>query len=75
MERVWQEKGAKLDRTLQLRNFESEAGKIRSWMEREVGQLAQDHTDIGDSPSTAQLRRTAFGDYKTRLKVSWRGSL
>ncbi len=69
LEQAWNEKGTKLDRTLQLRLFESEAEKIRGWMEREVGQLAQDHTDIGDSPSTAQLRRTAFGDYKARLKV------
>lgn len=67
---MWEEKGSRLDKILQLRLFESESEKLRSWLVYEVGQLAQAHTDIGDSPSTALLRKASFNDYKSKLKVS-----
>ena len=70
LERTWEKKGAQLDRILQIRIYESESEKLRNWIRYEVGSLAQDHTDIGNSPSEAQLRRTAFEDHSTGLKVS-----
>ena len=69
MERLWEEKGSQLDKILQLRLFEHDSEQLRQWVHHEAGSLAYNHTDIGDSLSTAELRRQGFEDFRTRMKV------
>ena len=69
LERLWEEKGSQLDKILQLRVFEHDSEQLSQWIRHEAASLAHDHTDIGDSLSTAQLRRQSFEDFRTRMKV------
>ena len=69
LERLWEEKGTQLDRILQLRVFEHDSEQLGGWIKHEAASLAHSHTDIGDSLSTAELRRQSFEDFRTRMKV------
>ena len=69
LERLWEEKGTQLDRVLQLRLFEHDSEQLSLWVLREASSLGQEHTDIGDTVSTAELRRQSFEDFRTRMKV------
>lgn len=69
LERLWEEKGSQLDKILQLRVFEHDSEQLSQWIRHEAASLAYDHTDIGDSLSTAELRRQSFEDFRTRMKV------
>ena len=69
LERLWEEKGSQLDKILQLRVFEHDSEQLHQWIRHEAGSLAYNHTDIGDTLSTAELRRQAFEDFRTRMKV------
>ena len=69
LERLWEEKGSQLDKILQLRVFEHDSEQLSQWIRHEAASLAHDHTDIGDTLSTAELRRQSFEDFRTRMKV------
>lgn len=69
LERLWEEKGSQLDKILQLRVFEHDSEQMSQWIRHEATSLAHNHTDIGDTLSTAELRRQAFEDFRTRMKV------
>ena len=66
---MWNSKGEKLDKVLQIRLFESESEKQLSWMVLEVETLANDHTNIGDCLATAQMKKNAFSEYKSNMMV------
>ena len=70
LQQLWDGKGAKLDQVLQLRIFENDTRQLMEWVEYEQGSLAQQHTDIGSSPSTAQRANQSFEEFRARLKVS-----
>ena len=72
LERLWEEKGGQLDKILQLRVFEHDSQQLAQWILHEANSLAHEHTDIGNSQSSAELRRMSFEDFKTRMKVRWR---
>jgi len=70
LEQLWGLKGLRLDKLLQIRLFESETGKIEAWLQHEVGVLAQDYTAIGDCLGAAQMKKSAFSEYKEKFKVT-----
>ena len=44
--------------------------QVLRWIYEEFLTLAHDHTDIGDSLSSAKLGKQSFEDYQTRKSVS-----
>ena len=40
------------------------------WIHEETLSLSHDHTDVGDSLSTAELSKQSFEDYQTKIAVS-----
>lgn len=70
LERLWEEKGTQLDKVLQLRVFEHDSEQLAQWILHEANSLAHEHTDIGNSQTSAELKRKAFEDFGSRMKVS-----
>lgn len=44
--------------------------QILRWIHEETLSLSHDHTDVGDSLSTAELSKQSFEDYQTKMAVS-----
>lgn len=41
------------------------------WIEDTTHSLSQDHTDIGDSLSSAELKKQAFSNFQAQIAVSY----
>ena len=67
-------KGKKLDKVIQLRLYQNESAKQQNWIDEEVGMLAREHTDIGDSLESAQVKQSYFSQYKAAIAVRRSGA-
>jgi hypothetical protein len=67
LQRMWDEKGAKLDQVVQLRKYEHDSAQMMQWIETTAQSLSDDHTDIGDSLSSAEINKQAFHNFQSQI--------
>ncbi|CAI8014499.1 Triple functional domain protein, partial [Geodia barretti] len=71
LQRMWDEKGAKLDQVVQLRKYEHDSAQMMQWIETTAQSLSDDHTDIGDSLSSAEINKQAFHNFQSQISSQY----